>query len=215
MGLDEGLDGYPERPLKVKIEKRYERALKTRAVDDIIAFLKEWNRRVKINPGKLRRAILDTSLILEKLRGFNIVSVDLSSSINIGGQVKTLRDIILELFRTFSRVSEGRANYTGASKILHVLAPTFFVMWDDTIRCAYGCRLKNGDADEKYFKFLVRVQKVARQAVDSYCDEHGCEVNRAVRKIREQFYENGFHTFSRIIDIYNFVKFTAGRDELW
>ena len=108
MGLDEGLDGYPERPLKVKIEKRYERALKTRAVDDIIAFLKEWNRRVKINPGKLRRAILDTSLILEKLRGFNIVSVDLSSSINIGGQVKTLRDIILELFRTFSRVSEGR-----------------------------------------------------------------------------------------------------------
>ena len=121
----------------------------------------------------------------------------------------------MSLSKTFSRVSEGRRNYTGASKILHVLAPTLFVMWDDTIRCAYGCRFKNEDAGEKYFKFLNRVQQVPRQAVDSYCDEHKCGVNEAIKEIREQLYENGFHTFSRIVDVYNFVKFTQGRDELW
>ena len=207
VGLDKGFSEYPKKPLTVNLEERYEKALRSKTPDDVAAFLKEWNRRVRIDPNKLRQAIVNSKPMLEQLRGLNIVSVDFNGSIDVDGRVKPLCDIIANLFEIFSVVSEGRRNYTGASKILHVLAPTLFVMWDDTIRCAYGCRIKKEEgAGEKYFKFLNRVQKEARQAVNSYCSEHKCGAKESIERIREELYQGGFHTIARLVDEFNYQK---------
>ena len=114
------------------------------------------------------------------------------------------------------KVSTSRKNYTGASKIMHVLVPELFVMWDDTIRCAYGCRVTSEmEAGEKYFKFLKRAQRVARDVVDSYRIENSCSVREAERRIRRELYEGGFYTIARLLDQYNFQRYTKGADELW
>jgi hypothetical protein len=216
VGLDAGLSGYPDKPLKVNAEGQYERALRSRSPKDILVFLKEWNKRVKIDLKKLRQAILNSEPILRRLRKRSILSVKLNDNINVNGEAKPLHDVIVELFEIFSKVSKARKNYKGSSKILHVLVPELFVMWDDTIRCAYGCRvMSEAEAGEKYFKFLKRVQRVAKEVIDSYRTEHNCGVNEAVKRIRRNLYEEGFYTLARLVDQYNFQKYTKGKDELW
>ena len=89
-------------------------------------------------------------------------------------------------------------------------------MWDNPIRCAYGCRsLKGGDGGEKYFTFLKRVQGEGKEAIESYSSEHNCTNEEAMKRIRQELYEDGFHTFTRLIDLYNFQKYTLGRNEMW
>ena len=208
--LDRDLSGYPEEPLEVYFEDNYEKSLQRRNLEDIVNFLKEWRVRVKISKRKLQRAIESKRLLLSQLRKrrINIVSVNLTDA--------RLHDTVVELFDTFSKVSVGRRTYTGASKILHVLVPDLFVMWDDTIRYAYGCRRqKEGDDSEKYFTFLKRVQLEAKEAVESYCSEHNCTDEEAMRRIRLELYEEGFYPFTRLVDIYNFQKYTLGKDEMW
>lgn len=210
VGLDRDLSGYPEEPLEVYFEGNYEKALQSRNLEDIVNFLKEWRVRVKIDKHKLQQAIRRKRLLLSQLRKRrnNIVSVNLDDA--------RLHDTIVELFDTFSRVSIGRRTYTGASKILHVLVPDLFVMWDDTIRCAYGCRRrKKGDDSDKYFTFLKRVQLEAKEAIESCCSEHDCTDEEAIRRIRLELYEEGFYPFTRLVDIYNFQKYTLGKDEMW
>jgi len=214
VSVAKGLGGCLEKPLKVD-EGTYERALKSRSPEDVLAFLKDWNRRVKVDLIKLKQAIEKYELVLRKLREETIISIDLKGQIHLDNQVRPLHDVVAELFDVFSSVSDMRRNYTGASKILHVLVPEFFVMWDRTIQCAYGCRIGEDDADERYFNFLVRVQKEAKEAVQSYCNERNCTVDVAIGKIRELVYEDGFHTLPRLVDIYNYQKYTEGKDELW
>ena len=118
---------------------------------------------------------------------------------------------------TFSEISQvKRRDYTAASKVLHVLVPELFVMWDDTIRSAYGCRIgKEEKGGERYFTFLKRVQNEAKEAVITYCKEHGCTTDEAIRRIRKELYEGGFYSLARLIDVYNYQKYTRGKDELW
>ena len=209
-GLDRDLSGYPKEPLEVYFEGNYEKALQSRNLEDIVSFLKEWRIRVRVDRRKLKRAIESKRLSLNQLRkrGINIVSVNLADA--------RLQDAVGELFDAFSKVSVGRRTYTGASKILHVLVPDLFVMWDDTIRCAYGCRRrKKGDDSDKYFTFLKRVQLEAKEAIESYRSEHICTDEEAIRRIRLELYEEGFYPFTRLVDIYNFQKYTLGKDEMW
>jgi len=36
-----------------------------------------------------------------------------------------------------------------------------------------------------------------------------------MRKIGEELFEPGYDTFSRLIDCYNYQKYTLGKDEMW
>lgn len=211
-------DGYPAKPIAIDHDASYEKALKTKDPEDIATFLKSWRTRTEISLTKLERHIKSKSQELKALENLNIVSVDLENSVNVGGQSKLIRDVIIDLFNTFSDISErpGRRDYTASSKTLHVLLPKLFVMWDNCIRCAYGCKVKGvKDAGEKYFIFLKRVQTEAKEAVKTYCEENNCKVNQAIERIEKELYEGGFYSFARLLDVYNFQKYTIGDDRLW
>jgi len=67
---------------------------------------------------------------------------------------------------------------TGAPKIMHLMAPRVFVMWDAYIRDYYG--FKNGDAND-YFGFLKLMQKQfpnirasSGRTTAKLIDEHNC-----------------------------------------
>jgi len=213
-------DGYPLEPISIDVEGEYEKALKTRDPADIAIFLKKWRTRTKVSPAKIGKHIKNKRQELKALENLDIMSVDLDNTkIKIGRQTRSLKDVIVDLFVTFLDISEqtGRRDYTAASKILHVLLPKFFIMWDNCIRCAYGCKIQNiKDAGEKYFRFMKRVQKEGMEAVESYCKERGCKrKDIAIRRIENELYQNGFYSFARLLDIYNFQKYTIGDDRLW
>jgi len=210
--------GCPAKPIAIDYDAPYEKALKTKDPKDIAKFLKSWRTRTGISSTKIERYIKIKSQELRTLRNLDIVSVDLESSVHVGGRPRVLRDVVIDLFNTFLDVSEqlGRRDYTASSKTLHVLLPKLFVMWDDCIRCAYRCKVRRPkEAGTKYFTFLKRVQREAKEAVESYCKEHNCTVNEAVQEIERSLYEGGFYSFARLLDQYNFQKYTVGDDRLW
>lgn len=84
------------------------------------------------------------------------------------------------IFRKLSKIKG--IQYTGASKLMHLTTPEVFVMWDAYIRKAWG--FKKGEADD-YFDFLKKMQ----------------EEFKGIGKIKKR-------TLAKLIDEYNYVKFT-------
>jgi len=48
----------------------------------------------------------------------------------------------------------------GAAKTLHLLAPTYFPLWDNEIASRFGCRLtKRGSNGQKYCSFMLKMKE--------------------------------------------------------
>jgi len=80
-------------------------------------------------------------------------------------ELERLKPIIVDFFNRFARMRS--IGFTGASKLLHLLAPKFFVMWDAEIRKYYGL----GQDAGSYFEFLRRMRREIREAVKGYAKD--------------------------------------------
>lgn len=77
----------------------------------------------------------------------------------------------------------------GAAKALHLLAPTFFPLWDREIAAKYGQALRAiGLSGERYWNFMLTAQP-------------------QYRELSECGYDNR-HDLLKLIDEYNYCKHT-------
>ena len=100
-------------------------------------------------------AYTKTKLELKKLKGERLENLNL----NDGELEETIKRIFLE----FS--SKKSIEFTGASKILHVLNPFVFMMWDNNIRNAYHkLHIDNhkSGSSECYLEFLKQSQEIIK-----------------------------------------------------
>ena len=113
------------------------------------------------------------------------------------------------IFDKVAKSHNGKRNEaTGASKILHLIYPELFVMWDGAIRGGYGSGGKYEGV--QYVDFLRRMQMLANYAIEQVKRE--CDVSRDVAIERLQC--DG-HTLAKTLDEYNYVKFTLNEDSVW
>jgi hypothetical protein len=102
---------------------------------------------------------------------------------------------LFQQFLTALQICEGRKEGTkspvAVSKALHLLAPEFFPLWDVKIARAYHCRYNDRPAD-KYLSFLRKMKRMAEEL-------------QFVVDPRETS-----KTFLKLIDEYNYAKFTKG-----
>lgn len=109
---------------------------------------------------------------------------------------------------TFERICELRmgsskeAIATVASKVLHLLNPKLFVMWDTKIIDRYEF-----EADpEGYLRFLVEMKKLATQL-----NSHSMEISETTEKIRkksDEIYGTEFcmkKSMAKLLDEYNWI----------
>lgn len=92
---------------------------------------------------------------------------------------------------------------TSIPKILHLLNPEIFVMWNTDIRENY--RKKNNrirDTPEGYLEFLIEVKEELKEAIYDRQKESGKELDRIEQEIRSR-YKN--KTLARIVDEYNWI----------
>lgn len=82
----------------------------------------------------------------------------------------------------------GRRSPVAVAKALHLLAPSFFALWDDAIARAYGCYY-NDSPEKKYMLFSMKVKDIAAHV------EGLVTSNKTVVKL---------------IDEYNYARFTQG-----
>ena len=107
---------------------------------------------------------------------------------------KNDRTVVEELFNAFLDAlkiadgkSKGRRSPVAVSKALHLLAPSFFPLWDDKIAKDYKCNYSTNPS-AKYLTF-IRIVKNMAEDLDGKIQTHGA-------------------TVLKIIDEYNYAKFT-------
>jgi hypothetical protein len=91
---------------------------------------------------------------------------------------------------------------TTLSKILHLLNPKIFVMWDNAIVEEYHRKNRRVDYTARgYLEFLKETQKVVLKAFI----EHEKETGKTLDKIEEELESKYKKTITKIIDEYNWV----------
>lgn len=97
-----------------------------------------------------------------------------------------IKNTITEIYSILSKVKG--VEYTGASKVMHLLHRNLFIMWDTNIRKGYGF---STDVED-YFNFLKSMQK----------------------EVKNIEWKNKIKTLAKAIDEYNYVKFSLDEDSL-
>ena len=161
----------------------------------LLSFANGWNANMTASFHEVRCALSEIEPNLEKLRGKTILDVCLDD--------ETYRLI----GRCFDRLAMGNTKKqhedVGASKILHIIYPQLFVMWDRAIRSAYCW--------PEYAEHLRRMQRLAKSAVNQVQQER--DVSREEDAIA---YLSGCkHSLAKALDEYNFMKYTKEAGSVW
>ena len=139
------------------------------------------------------------------MASLNIVDADFDSQVMPG---LTLGKASEEIFFYIATAGK-RTEVTGAAKILHVLNPHFFVMWDDAIRKGYAI---NATKEEYGYRFLPLMQRELRGAIGSFVADNQSAPAEAVAKLEAL---RPPRTLAKMIDEYSYMKFTVRLPELW
>ena len=126
-------------------------------------------------------------------------------------QVESTAGLSQRVRDVFESVASCGVRYesTGASKILHTMIPRLFVMWDATICAGYAV---SGTSYEYAHRFLPRVQKQLDEAIQTYMSDHARSRENAAKDLSKRA---GGRFLTRLLDEYNYGKFTMALDELW
>jgi hypothetical protein len=166
-------------------------------------FLNQWSTHYQAKPEEMAKAINCVLPNLRLLQDESLLYVDFNRALENG---KTVEKVIEEAFDTLVSCG-GRHESTGASKILHVINPNLFVMWDMRIRTAYRVR-SGGDGFAYSRRFLRKMQEIARAAVDE-CKQHlGLTEEEAVHYIC-----GCGDTLAKVIDEYNWATYVGGVED--
>jgi len=175
-------------------------ALTLAEIERLILFLNQWASRYESSSAQQRRlldAIRKVLPFVQAAQGSTLMGLDLKGPLR--------RDIA----RAFDTIASCGSRYeaTAASKILHTIDPRLFVMWDRSIQLGYAV----GDRGEEYAqRFLPRVQNLALRAVEEYLQSRRVSSEAALEALTQCG-----HTFAKVLDEYNYAKFTMRRDEVW
>ena len=178
----------------------------------LIDFINRWATRTPLKPEQIVEAYHVAFSTLRMLEGKRFEDVDLAATLADG---ETIGDAIAGVFDVVGRCGP-RNESTGASKILHTWRPDLFVMWDMRIAAGYGlCRdvTQPPPMGREYADtFLPRLRIEAAEAIATYQGDHGCDAGGAAGELVRL---SRAATFPKLLDEYNYAKYTLGADKLW
>lgn len=168
-------------------------------------FLNQWSTHTPMSPQHLRDTFCGNFHIIEELR-----------SISFMGLTDAHYSKVAELFESTASCEKSRYESTGAAKILHAWLPETLVMWDGAIAAGYGiyrdAASPRPNGRDYALRFLPRVQRQAREAIatcmlDNQLDESDAILAIARAADREPI--------TKLLDEYNYVRYTLSAEELW
>ena len=134
---------------------------------------------------KLENCIADDLQKLERFRDRDISSL----SVHDKDEIKNLFDEFLKALQIDSGKMKGRRSPVAVAKALHLLAPTFFPLWDGKIAKAYRCYYNNYPG-KRYASF--------------------CEIMKNVAEKVKDYVKVSDKSILKLIDEYNYSKYTQG-----
>ena len=157
----------------------------------VIRFLELWGVRqsaTQLDPAVLYNEIIRLKPILNELR-LPLLEANLE-------ELKGKVEYVFKGLKSLKYVGP-----TSVSKILHLLRPEFFIMWDKEIAKHYHLDLTAKRVEEEYYKFLVKMKEVLNTLLKEYSKRYSCEKPEEdlVRKY-------GGKPLTKLIDEYNWLK---------
>lgn len=161
---EELLQNLRQNPNNVAIEIIRESIIK--------GFLNKWRSRVVNSPDSaynLQQALNAMVDYLSPIRDHKIVNVNFSEQIQFNDQQRTVAHIIKFCYDRLRNLGY-RFGPTATCKLLHVLNPNLFVMWDNPILGHFKEHVNNDitDSGEGYVEYLKAMQKVAKEVVRNF-----------------------------------------------
>ena len=134
---------------------------------------------------KLEKCITNNFNKIENFRNRDLSRLEDSDE----DDIKELFVKFLEALQIASGRRQGTKSPVAVAKALHLLAPNFFPLWDNNIARAYGCYYDENPA-EKYVSF--------------------CKITKALVDKVTSFISRSEKTLIKLIDEYNYSKYTQG-----
>ena len=165
-------------------------------LDNVIEFLSKWNTRVPIrrNKEEIKRTIISLKEAFNSLERISLENFNTNEE-----TLKSTERIFEILSKLELKTPSGRPVHlksTGVSKVMHAMNPNLFVMWDNGICEYYGC-YPNAKG---YIRFMETMQEIAR----SILKEHKVE----------EIFKNTNRTLPKLLDEYNWAKFSTSKMKL-
>lgn len=173
-------------------------------VEKLFNFIRSWDFHFKGDEEKFKEIYEEIAPFLKNVEHLKIENVDLAND-------ELKKNISIVFDRVADCTLTGRCESTDASKILHTIVPDFFVMWDHNIRLG-----TLGDAEDKQglvyaYRFLPLVQRELAEAIETCIKERALNRDEAIKYICEKC--DG-KTLAKLVDEYNYVKYTLKLDRL-
>lgn len=129
------------------------------------------------------------------LAGKSIADVDFNEEVETEDQSMRIREVMINAYNAAEGIG---ARPTMTSKILHVINPELFVMWDEKIIRYVG----TGDTASGYVdSFLPEMQRLAVEAISDAMTAEGISDEDAVKLLT-----SCSHPLAKVLDEYNFMK---------
>ncbi len=178
-------------------KKYYEGNLYKKDIDIVIKFLKEWGRMDRVI-GKLKKQMgegrfIEVNISAGKncqkyffmINKYKFTTIDFGNKISSEKEILRLKDINEIIFSEFSNA----LRWTSPSKIMHMVNPKLFLMWDDKIRTKWGC----GYGARAYTNFLIRMQLEYNELIEDFTKIQNIKRDNAestFAAIKKKFGEN-------------------------
>jgi len=107
-------------------------------------------------------------------------------------ELENYKDDIKECYKEINKI----IGPTSTSKVLHLICPEFFPLWDEKIAKGYGCSYNTNNSAEQYIKFMYKIKKVAEN------------VRKYLTNDERRFIYLMEKSILKLIDEYNYSKYT-------
>ena len=131
-----------------------------------------------------------------------------------------IKDKIKQVFKNFS--NKASIGTTGASKALHVLYPDLFMPWDTNIRKKYhtfherksNFKQHKKNSPECYLEYMKNCRQIVRvlrrhKSKNIIWQRHLNKIDMKTKSLLKKFKYK--ETLLKIIDEYNYIKFTKNK----
>ncbi len=171
-------------------------ASQTRSI--ILRYLNQSKCRISYNCSlKLAKTLREYSNLFSHFKNHRLHTIS----------VRSLRrddESIQVIFRKISSISVGRRSFgsTATSKLLHLINPAFFMMYDRNIRRGYNC----SDNEYGYTNFMLKMKQLADYLVKEYSTTYTVQIQRAFQDLISDCTSRA-KTVPKLLDEYNWIKY--------
>lgn len=189
-------DQYEEAVKRRDIWERLAEIQNFETKEVVLKFLNQWKCRIGYRcVPYLTKALRESAESLHQFDKCRLEITDLDS---------TKVEVMEAVFRTITSVKAKRRTVgaTATSKILHLVNPNFFVMYDREIRLGYGC---SGN-ELGYTNFMKQMKQLANDVLHEYSSRRNLPMDSAFQSLAQ---ECGSYskTVPKLLDEYNWIKF--------